>query len=223
MMFLIWLVAGCASDEVLEPDRESGEELPQQMTFVDRTTQAGFFAGVTPPPVTLENFAVAGGVAAGDIDADGDIDLFVVSEGSGDNLLYLNNGDGTFKEVGAQYGVSNTPIFESGPIFVDYDGDGHLDLIMGGVRRISEWNEYNSVIVLRNTGNQSFIDVTPGTGLTLPPEVDTYSITAGDIDGDDHLDLFLSHWRIGDGAYALGEPTFAGHFLWQNNGDGAFR
>ena len=223
MMFLICLVAGCASDEFLEPDQESGEESAPQMSFVDRTAQAGFFsARIPPPPPSLENFAVAGGVAAGDIDADGDIDLFVVSEGSGDNLLYLNNGDGTFVEVGAQYGVSNTPIFESGPIFVDYDGDGNLDLIMGGIRQMFEWNDYNSVTVLRNTGNQSFIDVTPGTGLTLPPEVDTYSITAGDIDGDGHLDLFLSHWRIGDGAYALGNPTFTGHFLWQNNGDGSF-
>jgi len=76
-------------------------------------------------------------------------------------------------------------------------------------------------MVYRNTGNGSFVDVTPGTGLVLPAEMDTYSITAGDIDGDNLLDLFLTHWQ---GRDAFGEPNAAhgGHFLWRNTGAGSF-
>ena len=117
-----------------------------------------------------------GGVASGDLDADGDIDLFLVSEGSEVNLLYLNRGDGTFQEVAADYGVSDTPLYESGPLFVD---------------------------------------VTPETGLVLPEWVDTYSITAGDINGDNLLDLFLTHWAL---APTIGQQ----HLLWRNSGGGSF-
>jgi hypothetical protein len=220
---LVCLAAGCASDDTVNPNPEDeGEGPAPEIFFEDRTEEAGFrIVRIPPPQPSLENFAVAGGVAAGDMDADGDIDLFLVSEGSGDNLLYRNNGDGTFTEVGAQYGVSRTPIFDSGPIFADYDGDGHLDLIVGGVRQLTEWNDHNSVLALRNTGAQSFVDATMAAGLTLPPELDTYSITLGDIDGDDHLDLFLSHWRIGGGD-GIGDEMLAGHFLWRNNGNGSF-
>jgi hypothetical protein len=221
-LFLIYLVAGCAADETVDPGPGPPEVLPP-VFFVDGTIAAGFrVARIPPPPPSLENFAVAGGAASGDFDADGDIDLFVVSEGSGDNILYRNNGDGTFADVSAQYGISNTPIFESGPIFADFDGDGLLDLLMGGVRPMTEWNDHSSIVVLRNTGAQSFMDVTAGTGLALPPEVDTYSIGLGDVDGDNSLDMFLSHWRVGEGKAVGGPPTFAGHFLWRNSGSGTF-
>ena len=156
-----------------------------------------------------------GGVASGDLDADGDIDLFLVSEGSEVNLLYLNRGDGTFQEVAADYGVSDTPLYESGPLFVDYDGDGHLDLMIGGLRPVSGL-QHNSVMVFRNTGNGSFVDVTPETGLVLPEWVDTYSITAGDINGDNLLDLFLTHWAP---APTHGQQQ---HLLWRNSGGGSF-
>ena len=79
-------------------------------------------------------------------------------------------------------------------------------------------------MVFRNTGNGSFVDVTLETGLVLPPEVDTYSITAGDIDGDNFLDLFLTHWHRELGLDALGEriATHGDHFLWRNTGAGSF-
>ena len=234
-MLLVCLVSSCVSEEIQEPGEELLEPdngLVHEITFVDRTTEAGFiaFGSAQSEPDQEElamqmELAMLGGVAAGDFDADGDIDLFLVSDGSGSNLLYRNNGDGTFEEVGAQYGVSNTPIYESGPIFVDYDGDGYLDLIVGGVRRMSEWQQYNSVTVFRNTGTQSFVDVTAGTGLILPPDVDTYSISAGDIDGDNRLDLFLSHWRTRGGRDSLGAVVTVSHgrnFLWKNTGAGGF-
>ena len=67
------------------------------------------------------------GAIAGDVDNDGDPDLFVCNWGA--NLLYLNDGTGKFKEVGVSAGVAGDPRHWSlGPCFVDIDNDGDLDL-----------------------------------------------------------------------------------------------
>ena len=223
-VFLLGLVTGCAADVVeLGPGMGEGEA-PTSMSFVERTAEAGFRVPLLNPSPRppLESISMIGGVAAGDVDGDSDIDLFLVSEGSEVNLLYLNRGDGTFREVSAG-GARDIPQYESGPLFVDYDGDGDLDLMIGGIRLESQ-RQHNSVMVFRNSGNGAFVDVTPATGLVLPPEVDTYSISAGDIDGDRLLDLFLTHWHTFLGRDALGNPitTHGDHFLWKNSGAGRF-
>ena len=166
-------------------------------------------------------FSITGGVASGDVDNDGDIDVFVVTEGRGgtnQNTRDVNQGDGTFSPTFPQ---PDTPLIESGPLLVDYDGDGLLDIIMGGVRI---WDDDNpnpldplqppSIRVYRNLGGLNFADVTATTGLDLSLQLNTYSISAGDINGDQHLDLFLSHWR----------SSFfgGGGFLWKNEGGGVF-
>ncbi len=213
---------GCSSDS------ESGGTLTGPATpptgtatFVDRTTESGFGGlRLGPGLPNSDQFWIVGGAAAGDVDNDGDIDLFVVSHGSGENTLYVNQGDGTFSAT-LLAALANTPLFESGPLFVDYDGDGLLDLIMGGVRNPPDGNDpsqdadqLNSVRVYHNLGGLNFADVTTASGITPPLEQNTYSISAGDINGDQRLDLFLSHWR----------SSFfgVGGFLWRNDGGGAF-
>jgi len=184
--------------------------------FLDRTSASGFGGLRFGPAIPNADEAgiIIGGVAAGDVDNDGDIDLFVVTEGTGDNTLYLNQGDGTFSAslLGA---LSNTPLFESGPLFVDYDGDGFLDIIMGGIRlNAADRDELNSVRVYRNLGGLDFVDVSATAGLTPPLTQDTYSISAADIHADQHLDLFLRHWVSADAQ--------GGGFLWRNDGGGTF-
>src|SRR2546428_3675382 len=77
---------------------------------------------------------IAGGVAAGDYDGDGWIDLYVVRGDIGPNLLFHNRGDGTFEEVGARAGVALVGK-GSGPTFADFAGAGGADLIRPGIRR----------------------------------------------------------------------------------------
>jgi hypothetical protein len=67
------------------------------------------------------------GVAVGDYDNDGYPDLYVTSYGK--NILYHNNGDGTFTDVTAKAGVAGGGWSVSAG-FVDYDNDGHLDLFV---------------------------------------------------------------------------------------------
>ena len=65
------------------------------------------------------------GIVVGDIDNDGDQDVFLCNYGS--NVLYLNNGDGTFADISKQAGIDR-PGWSSGGAFLDYDNDGDLDL-----------------------------------------------------------------------------------------------
>ncbi len=65
------------------------------------------------------------GIIAGDLDNDGDQDVFLCNYGS--NVLYLNNGDGTFKDISKSAGV-DAPNWSSGGAMLDYDNDGYLDI-----------------------------------------------------------------------------------------------
>ncbi|WP_446830575.1 FG-GAP-like repeat-containing protein [Candidatus Foliamicus sp.] len=133
-----------------------------------------------------------GGVAAGDYDNDGWVDLFVVRGDIGPNLLYRNLGNNTFEDRAAEAGVAFTrsaseSYKHSGPGFADLDGDGHLDLFIGGT-------EGDPAKLYRNNGDGTFTDVTAGSGLEQMNARYTLSSAFGDYDLDGDLDLFLSHW-----------------------------
>ncbi|MFN8644647.1 MAG: CRTAC1 family protein, partial [Candidatus Binatia bacterium] len=129
----------------------------------------------------------------------------------GPNLLFRNRGDGTFAEVGAAAGVALAGGRSAGPLFADLDGDHRLDLVVGGV-------EGTAPSVFRNAGDGTFIDVTAASGIALPTDRDTYSISAADYDRDGDLDLFLSHWL--SSYFTI--PDTSSYQLWRNDGSGTF-
>jgi hypothetical protein len=174
-------------------------------TFTDVTQSAGFnYQHGFVNGVTNDTRRFTGGVAAGDYDRDGWIDLYVVRGDIGPNLLFRNRGNGTFQEVGAAAGVNITGALGNGPVFGDYDGDGWLDLLVGGV-------EVTEPVLLRNLGNGTFQNVTASSGLVYTG--DTYSSSFGDFDGDADIDIFMTHW---------GAAQFTGGHLWRNTGSGSF-
>ena len=74
------------------------------------------------------------GIIVGDIDNDGDQDVFLCNYGP--NVLYLNNGNGTFKDISKSAGI-DVPNWSSGGAMLDYDNDGDLDIYVANYGR---WN-----------------------------------------------------------------------------------
>ncbi len=180
-------------------------------SFADRTTAMqvdhsfGFSAGLNPMVAQF-----AGGAAAGDIDNDGDIDVFVARGDSGPNLLYVNQG-GTFVESAAAAGLAFTlggssNGRHSGPAFGDLDGDGDLDLLLGGL-------ESGPMKLFANDGSGSFADATTGSGFDIATSDQTISIALGDYDADGDLDVLMAHWGTPRNPTMPGETET----LWRND------
>lgn len=95
------------------------------MTFEDITDAAGVTGGIS----------VSSGVTVADVNADGKPDIYVCKYGFSEdpaqrtNLLYINNGDNTFTEAAAQYGLDNQG-YSILAAFLDYDVDGDLDMYL---------------------------------------------------------------------------------------------
>lgn len=145
------------------------------------------------------------GVAFADVNGDGFVDLYVSNKG-GANKLYLNNGDGTFKDVTSKAGKGiDAPGFTMGSVFGDYDNDGDVDLYLatGGQYEI----EANRLFA--NNGDGTFVDVTDAAGVGL--KAFTYSASFADYDNDGDLDLYCANYGVG-----------AKNVLFANNGDGSF-
>ena len=92
----------------------TGSTEPGRQPFRDATAGVGLgFAGYCH------------GIVVGDIDNDGDQDVFLCNYGP--NVLFLNNGDGTFRDISKDAGIDGSN-WSTGGAFLDYDNDGDLDL-----------------------------------------------------------------------------------------------
>lgn len=180
------------------PDDPSGGDYPSQLfrnggdgTFVDVAREAG---------VTNDRYAK--GVAAGDFDDDGWIDLYVSNHGA--NRLYRNRGDGTFEDVAEASGVMG-PARSFATWFFDMDNDGDLDLFAAAYEAdvaavaadaLRLPHRAAAPALYRNEGGGRFTDVARKAGLGrawLP-----MGAGFGDLDNDGWLDVYL----------ATGDPFF---------------
>jgi hypothetical protein len=146
------------------------------------------------------NEAWAKGVAWGDYDDDGDLDLYV-SNMNGPNRLYRNRGDGTFHDVAPELGLTE-PYSSFSCWFWDYDNDGRLDLFVAGfnatlqdivANQLGQPAKGERPRLYHNLGPAGFKDVAAEVGLgrvTLP-----MGSNFGDVDNDGFLDVFLATGR----------------------------
>jgi len=162
------------------------------------------------------------GVAVGDYDNDGFSDIYVTNFGK--NILYHNNGDGTFTDVTAKAGVAAGGWSASAGFF-DYDNDGLLDLF---VTRYLDWSvdksktcgaerptycppgEFPPItnILYRNRGDGTFEDVSVASHIAAK-KGHGLGVAFADYDGDGNTDIFVANDAIEQ-------------FLFHNNGNGTF-
>jgi enediyne biosynthesis protein E4 len=177
----------------------------------------------------LEGGYWGSGVAAGDYDNDGRVDLLVTTilEGS---RLYHNNGDGTFSDLTAKAGLSAMKGVSVSAAFFDYDRDGRLDLFVANyvqfdrsyLDRVSPYCLWKGLrvfcgptgvkgganVLYHNNGDGTFTDVTRAAGL-LNPELKSLGVVTADLDDDGWPDL-----------YVASDSTIQA--LYRNRGDGSF-
>ncbi len=144
--------------------------------------------------------------SSGDFNNDGWPDV-AVGNFFGPNLLYRNNGDGTFTDVAAQAGVQ-TPDKNFGLVLEDFDNDGWQDLFVPKyLLKPTGTSE-----LFRNNGDGTFTDVTAGSGMTGQTDM---GHNTGDLDADGYPDIFIG----------TGNPAFADDsrlFLMKPDGNGGF-
>src|SRR6201986_824194 len=220
----IFLVnSGRLADPVRGPELFDRHE-SQYWNRLYRQNKDGSFTDVTQTAglANAGNGNYGMGVAVGDYDNDGYPDLFVTSYGK--NVLYHNNGDGTFTDVTAKAGVAASGWSASAGFF-DFDNDGKLDLF---VTRYLDWtietsktcgaerptycppDEFPAVsnILYRNRGDGTFEDVSVSSGIAAK-KGHGLGVAFADYDGDGYADVFVAN-------------DVTNQFLFHNNGNGTF-
>ena len=190
-----------------------------------RFTDVSQAAGLPAQPIFSASCAFA------DVDADGDVDLFVanyvdaridnhifcgdpakklriychpVNFAAHADALYRNNGDGTFTDVSRGAGVAGTGN-GLGAVFGDYDDDGDVDLFVA--------NDTTPNFLYRNDGRGVFREVALGSGVAVASDGRPRAgmgTDFGDYDGDGRLDLFVTNHEL------------EAHTLFRNLGGGLF-
>ena len=188
-------------------------------TFSDVTARAG---------VGGQGAAYRTGAAVGDVDGDGDLDLFVAAYGP--NVMYANNGDGTFTDVTAEAGVAGgAQEWTSSAGFFDADNDGDLDLYVTnylayrkednpycgfdkpGYRTYCDPTTFDGTPdrLYMNDGRGHFSDVSKAAGIANPAGKGL-GVVFCDVDGDGWQDIYVAN-------------DLVRNFLYRNNGDGTFK
>ena len=157
----------------------------------------------------------------GDIDDDGDQDLFVANDKTA-NFLFVNNDDGTFTETGIIAGVaySEEGLAESamGADLGDYDNDGSLDIIVATFQWLPN-------TLYRNEADGFFTDITFDAHLGAA-SVPFLAMTSAffDYDNDGHLDIMVTNGHLDDNVKDYDPSTTYEQLnqVFRNNGDGTF-
>ena len=240
---ILLILTFCVSTPIVAQDSDSPGNT---VIFKDVTASAGIhfvhsrgLRSLEKTEVGLYPEDIGSGAAFADYDNDGDLDLYIVNnpgplymaitESSPGNVLYRNNGEGTFTDVTASAGIGDKG-FGMGCVFGDYDNDGDLDLYV---------TNYGPNVMYRNNGDGIFTDVTTDAGVG-DARWSTGAAFA-DYDNDGDLDLYVPNYIEYDlsklaavqekskqyGQYvpsALNPVVFApqDNVLYRNNGNGTF-
>ena len=197
---------------------ESLESRVAQGDLFSEVGSPAHVAAVLPPYGSPQNaLPYWQGAAAADVNLDGLVDVFVT--GLTENYLYLNQGDGRFRNAAAESGTQVLPRVTA-PLFVDVDNDGDPDLFLSSP---------DTSVLLENRlipdGDLRFQDVSLRAGVGLQHAVG-FSVVAGDVNRDGWPDVYVASYnhygRVMPNAWhraTNGTPNL----LFVNDGTGGFR
>ena len=212
----VLLINGGTTPDSLVSERTRPHALYRNLgnvKFKDVTAQAGI----------VGNGNYGQGVAVGDYDNDGHPDVYITNFGP--DVLYHNNGDGTFSNVTQRAGISDTALGSSAAFF-DFDNDGFLDLYVAnylnyryeanptctekGIRSYCHPRYFSGIApkLYRNLGDGRFQDVSEKSGVGRL-EGKSLGVVAADFDGDGWMDIYVAN-------------DTTRNFLLKNNGNGTF-
>lgn len=193
------------------------EKLPASKTHIDFTNQIK----ETPDFNILDYlyFYNGGGVASGDINNDGLVDLFFTSN-QGKNKLYLNKGNMEFEDITEKAGVAGFSDWKTGVTMADVNGDGLLDIYVCAVSNFKGMEGSNELYI--NNGDNTFSEKANEYGLDFTG----FSTQAAffDYDKDGDLDCYLlNHAVHNTRSYdrvntRMLKDNEAGDYLYRNDG-----
>lgn len=265
IVVLVMMVGACQASEdptaTLPPTERGGP--PPRVAPVTRTPEPTATPSVEPvtvagmdPVMPFTNIARKAlgdnafvnnwhpGAAFFDFDRDGDMDFYVTQANEdspfpespgGPNLLFRNDGENEFTEVGEELGADLALSNSTAVAACDFDNDGYQDLYVAGYGLIGDELDYRSAVgdealtnaikdrLLRNVGGERFEDVTES---AFGDDVNVQSaitIACGDVDNDGWLDVFVGN-RLDQDFIRFDDPRHHGHYnrLYINNGDLTF-
>jgi hypothetical protein len=181
------------------------------------------FEDITERAGVADSVGWKSGVTMADVNGDGLVDIYVCGVDylgvHGRNVLYINNGDGTFTDKTKEYGLDFAG-YSTQALFFDYDGDGDLDMFLlnhsvhtehgtGSAASRNERNPRAGPRLYRNDGGH-FVDVSAAAGIYGGVFGYGLGVVASDFDGDGCLDLYVANDFQED------------DFLYHNNCNGTF-
>jgi len=222
----VFFTNGAALADPMPAGAEPDKSAPRFANRLYRNKGDGTFDDVTQRAGLAAARGYGMGVAVGDYDNDGFEDLYVTNYGA--NILYHNNGDGTFTDVTARAGVAGGGWSTSAGFF-DYDGDGRLDLFVAryvdfafannpycgerrpGYREYCHPRSFRGMtdLLFHNNGDGTFSDVSAEAGLAKLVGK-SLGVAFADYDGDGRIDAYVANDSV---------PAFLLH----NEGHGRFR
>ncbi len=181
----------------------------------------GTFSDVSKEAGIAQDVGTGMGMVASDYDRDGDTDIFVLNDVSG-NFLFVNDGTGRFSEEGvingAAYNMFGRELGSMGIDCGDYDNDGWLDFLMTSYQG-------ELPVLYRNLGNGTFEDATTATGVGdgSAPFVN-WGVGMVDFDNDGDLDVFIANGHLQDKIDAYDDSTAyeVHNLVLMNDGKGKF-